>query len=188
MIRRILLDIDDVLNQFTLYALRHVGCVLSSLNEFPAHVGFVIEDAANELLGYKRYSDKASFFAEIDRDFWATVPVSQECGWLIQLCEQLVGRDNICLLTSPTHQPDCLAGKLEWIHDNLPAWLHRQYLIGPVKHFCAMPEALLIDDSLKNVEMFEAHGGQTILIPRPWNSYTAVAESMVREAMCDLPV
>ena len=37
------------------------------------------------------------------------------------------------------------------------------------KHFCARPDALLIDDSDHNVEAFLAHGGQAILVPRPWN-------------------
>ena len=38
------------------------------------------------------------------------------------------------------------------------------------KHFCARPDALLIDDGDHNVEAFRANGGQTILVPRPWNS------------------
>jgi hypothetical protein len=28
---------------------------------------------------------------------------------------------------------------------------------------------LLIDDSLANAEAFQAHGGQALLVPRPWN-------------------
>ena len=31
-----------------------------------------------------------------------------------------------------------------------------------------------IDDSDKNVDEFEAHGGQVLLVPRPWNSLQGV--------------
>jgi len=37
------------------------------------------------------------------------------------------------------------------------------------KHLLAAPGRLLIDDSPANIEAWEAAGGDTILIPRPWN-------------------
>ena len=96
--------------------------------------------------------------------------MSAEFPFLLGWCESLVGQENVCLLTSPTIDPDCLAGKLEWIHEFTPKWLHRQYLVGPCKQFCAHPEALLIDDSDKNVNKFRDWGGQAVLVPRPWNT------------------
>ena len=78
-------------------------------------------------------------------------------------------------MTSPTIDPDCLAGKLEWIHEFTPRWMHRQYLVGPRKQFCAHREALLIDDADKNVNTFREWGGQALLVPRPWNSMHALA-------------
>lgn len=179
MIRRILLDVDDVLNQFTLYALREVGCVLDTIEDFPGEVGFDIVAAANKL-GLTYFSTKADFWQRISRDFWANVPVSPECYWLIELCARFVGRDSVCLLTSPTTQPECLAGKLEWIHRNLPEWLHRQYLIGPVKHFCATGDALLIDDSPHNVNAFRDAGGQAILFPKPWNTESIETQKLAQ--------
>jgi 5'(3')-deoxyribonucleotidase len=80
----------------------------------------------------------------------------------------------ICILTGPTKDPECLAGKYEWITTVLPPYLHRQYLIGPRKQFCAHPEALLIDDSDDNVKAFRGAGGHAILVPRPWNSLHAL--------------
>jgi hypothetical protein len=82
----------------------------------------------------------------------------------------LVGTENICILTNPRPEPGCIPGKLAWIRDYLPPWLHDQYLIGKPKHLCAYPEALLIDDCDKNVNAFRKHGGEAILVPRPWNS------------------
>lgn len=176
MIRRILLDIDDVCNQCTKYALQWVGCPMDYdrfLETYPPEFGYNIVDVANKLLGYKRF-DVPSFWNMIPRVFWATCPVSPEYGWLLDQCVNLVGPENVCFLTGPTKDPDCLAGKLEWISRNSPEFMHRQYLIGPRKQFCAHPEALLIDDSDANVEAFRSWGGNALLVPRPWNHFATV--------------
>lgn len=171
MIRRILLDLDDVLNRFTLTALKHVGCPIDTdrYDLYPTEVGYEIIQAANTLVGWEKFG-LSDFWNSIPRRLWATVEPSQEMHLLIRMCEELVGRDNIAILTSPTIDPECLAGKGEWVRDHLPKWLHRQVLIGPCKHFCAHPEALLIDDADKNVDKFRAWGGNAILVPRPWNT------------------
>jgi 5'(3')-deoxyribonucleotidase len=116
---------------------------------------------------------KSEFWDSITRDIWATIPQSEEFYLLLGYCENLVGQENICILTAPTIDPECVAGKLEFIHNHFPKWMHRQFLIGPRKQFCAHPEALLIDDADKNVDQFRAWGGNAILVPRPWNSLHA---------------
>lgn len=179
MIRRILLDIDDVLNRLTLTCLRHVGCDIGTkdYHKFPVKFGYDILGVANHLMGHTAEDgnewDVPTFWNMIPRSLWATCPISAQAEWLLAMCEASVGRENVCLLTGPTKDPDCVAGKLEWIHDFMPSWLHRQYLIGPRKQFCAMSEALLIDDSDDNVKAFQAWGGHTILVPRPWNTLHA---------------
>lgn len=171
MIRRVLLDLDDVCNRFTMTALHYMGCRIDPLryDEYPVACQWDIVCAANTLLGYERFT-KSDFWEHIPRKFWANVPPSAEFGSLIGFCESLVGQENVCLLTSPTIDPDCLAGKLEWIHQFAPRWLHRSFLVGPRKQFCAHGEALLIDDADKNVKAFREWGGQAVLVPRPWNS------------------
>ena len=182
---RIFLDLDDVLNQFTMPALAHVGCNINptSFDDFDPAWGFDVIKAANALRpsGLKLMDDSyehpftlASFWNLFTREDWANFPVSIEFDWLLNRCVELVGKENICILTTPIFDPDCAAGKVEWIYKYCPKWLHRQYLIGPCKHFCARPDALLIDDSDTNVKAFRAHGGQTILVPRPWNSLHGV--------------
>lgn len=167
---RIFLDLDDVCNRFTMHALRHVGCPVDefSYDDFDPAWGWDIVAAANALHPSRRFTE-AEFWGSLDRKLWATVPESDEFGQFLQRCENLVGAEHVCILSSPTLDPDCLAGKLEWIHDHLPKRFHRQFLIGPRKHFCARPDALLVDDSDRNVDAFRAHGGQAILVPRPWN-------------------
>jgi hypothetical protein len=171
MIKRILLDIDDVCNRFTMSALWHVGCQVDPMDEatHPGGGDYDIVACANRMFGYDRFTPQ-TFWDSFPQRFWATIAPSAEFPYLIGWCESLVGNDNICLLTSPTIDPDCPAGKLEWIQKFCPRWLHRQFQIGPCKQFCAHPDALLIDDADKNVNKFREWGGNALLVPRPWNS------------------
>jgi len=153
-------------------ALAHVGCDIdpTSFNDFDPTWGFDILKAANALCPNWEPFTLASFWRAFGRKEWANFPVSDEFQWLLNSCKALVGRENIYILTTPILDPDCAAGKMEWIYKYCPKWLHRQYLIGPCKHMCARPNALLIDDSDENVNKFREHGGQALLVPRPWNS------------------
>jgi len=175
----IFLDLDDVLNTCTPAALHYVGCPVSptDITVQKPEWGYDIVNAANRLHPTKLFTE-STFWQSIGRDFWANAPKSIECDWLLETCAGLVGRERVCILTAPTLDPDCLAGKLEWIQRCLPKWIHRQYLMGPRKHFCAKRGALLIDDNPRNIEAFSAHGGLTILMPRPWNYMHAVTDSL----------
>lgn len=168
MIRKILLDMDGVLNRFQFHALRHLGFVNYEEDQYPRQCGWDIVTAANVLAGEKRWS-KSQFWNAMTREVWATVPKSFEFNLIIDKAVSLVGEENVCILTSPTLDPECLAGKAEWIRDFCPKFLHRQFLIGPSKTFCAHPDSLLIDDADKNVAAFREAGGQALLVPRPWN-------------------
>lgn len=171
MIRRIFIDLDDVCNTFTMYTLYSVGCPVSSTDygDYPAECGYDIVAAANQLLGRPQFTVPA-FWDAIPRGIWATVPPSLLFPWLVHAAEEIVGRENVCIATSPTKDPECLAGKLEWIHRHMPQWMWRQYAITPRKYLLARPDSLLIDDHPGNIDQFEAHGGRGVLVPRPWNS------------------
>lgn len=174
MIRRIFLDLDDVCNTLAPFVLHSVGGSIgpSDYARYPREHGFNISDAANAMLGEPRYTP-ATLWASIPRSLWVKVPESDFFPWLLDTCAQAVGRENVCIATSPTTDPDCLAGKLEWIHDHFPKWMHRQYAITPRKHLLARPDSLLIDDYSENIERFEAHGGYAVTVPRPWNEHWA---------------
>jgi len=176
---RIFLDLDDVCNTFTTYALMSVGCQIDamSFDGLDPLWGRDIVTSANALHRTRSFTTK-SFWSSIGRSVWATVPESAEFASLLRWCEECVGTNNVCILSCPTLDPDCLAGKLEWIHAHFPKRFHRQYLIGPRKYFCARPDALLIDDSEENVDKFLEWGGQAILVPRPWNSLFRIRNTL----------
>src|SRR5208283_5006868 len=98
MIRRIYLDLDDVLNTLSMYFLYRVGCKISTTNyqEFPMSGRVDLFEVANKLLGDGFYT-RESFWMWFDRQDWASVPVSDDCNWLIEQCERLAGRENVII-------------------------------------------------------------------------------------------
>ena len=168
---RIFLDLDDVCNDFTMYALKSTGCLpwTATPDAYDPKWGFDIIAAANALHSFCTFTSK-TFWDLMTREVWASLPESKEFRSLLSKCEELVGRENICILTTPIIDPDCAAGKLEWIYEHFPTWMHRQFFIGPQKWLLARPDALLIDDSDLNIKKFRDAGGQALLVPRPWNS------------------
>ncbi len=173
-IKQIFLDVDDTLVDFTLAALEFVGVDLKhvDLDSFYERFGYNIVKAANELRSLFTVAKSTSdFWNSIPRSFWASLQKTPECDSLIRGSCDLVGRENVFLLTTPIDDPECGAGKMELIRDVFPDfWEDRRYLIGPPKYACAHGGALLIDDSDKNVNLFRKHHGIAALLPRPWNS------------------
>ena len=83
---RIFLDLDDVLNRFSMPALAHVGCYVNSesFDDFKPEWGFDIIKAANALhpCGPETFT-RASFWSRFKREDWANLPVSAEFDWLL---------------------------------------------------------------------------------------------------------
>lgn len=169
MIENILLDIDGVCNTFQHHVFNGLGLLYPDDSWYPVDCGWDIVAAANRLAGQERFT-AASFWKSITREMWASIPPSSEFSQMLVLASDSVGKENVHFLSSPTFSPESVAGKLEWIQRFAPAWMQRQFLIGPSKHLCANPQTLLIDDSDKNVDAFRKCGGQAVLVPRPWNN------------------
>ena len=177
-IRKIVIDLDDVLNDFSITALGIVGCEVEGPRDFDSwnpDWGFDIIAAANNLHKTITFKKK-SFWNLFTAKNWANMPKSEEFHAILDMSMKLVGT-NILILTSPICGPDvsitattnCLKGKYRWIKKHLPTFLHQSFSLSPAKHFCASPDTLLIDDSDENVEKFRRFGGNAILFPRPWN-------------------
>ena len=171
MIRRILLDLDDVLNQFTMNALKIVGCDVDPMDnsQFPVEVGYDIVAACNLLHPTKQDWTAAEFWKALPREAWSETPLSPECGWLVDACARMVGKDNVFICTSAVEAPECAAAKREWMLQELPSWIHWQYAITPCKFLAANDFTLLIDDCEGNCVAFENAGGNSLLVPKPWN-------------------
>jgi len=166
MIKTILLDVDDVLCDCTGACMRHMGLFDWKREDYIIEDRDIYREFAN-ITGIDFSPQR--FWEHFKREFWAGIEVTPWCYDLIDLCAKYVSPDNIALCTSPTKCGDCLAGKLDWIEENMPSWLHRQYLMTPRKHFCAAPGVVLIDDASENTMAFRGSGGYSITFPQKWN-------------------
>lgn len=181
-IREIFIDMDDVLNTFTPFTMAWFDCMIgvTDYDAYDPAWGYDIVEAINVMREEEDENfipyDIKSFWRSVPRDGWATVTKTDFCDGLIKACCDLVGERNVCILTAPTLDPDCAAGKMEWIYENLPKELWRNYCISPRKRFCSGEASILIDDKPDNIMGFEKsyRGGHGILVPRPWNDLRSV--------------
>lgn len=118
-------------------------------------------------LGFQPGNDPA-FWGPMDRGYWRELPAYGDGFILLAAVERMVPRDRIALATSAQGSDGCIDGKRDWVKHNLPEYLPRLFT-GAAKELFAAPGKLLIDDSDMNVTKFRAAGGETVLVPRPWN-------------------
>lgn len=109
----------------------------------------------------------ADFWAPMGQAFWAGLDWTPEGRLLLGGIEGLFG-ENVVLLTSPCQTVGAVEGKVDWIRQYLPRY-SRRFFVGPAKHTIAGPGKVLVDDHEGNVTPFVAHGGNAVLVPRPWN-------------------
>jgi hypothetical protein len=158
-ITQICLDMDGVLCDFLGPVSRLLGCE-EKLADWPRGMyGF------DQALGRSNRAiwtaiDKAGY------QFWADLPPYDWCRDLYQHCRELAPT---VILTSPSMHVSSLKGKMCWLQRHFGREF-REYLIGPPKHACARPGAVLIDDSDLNCDRFVEAGGYAIRFPRLWNS------------------
>lgn len=150
-----MLDMDGVLVNFVEGAMKtHGKWIRRGQVKWDFHVQLGIPD--------KKFWDPFGY------DFWSNLEWHEEGHKLLDELTKLFGLENIVILTSPCATQGCADGKIAWIKKNIPQF-KRRFLIGSVKHMCASPKHILIDDHDLNVEKFEQHGGHTELVPRSWN-------------------
>ena len=168
-LKTILLDLDDVLNSFTMHSLKLMGCPVGPFDydKYPRECGYDMVKAYNKLGPQKLTPDQ--FWRYLPTEVWWTAPMSHEAKVLLSWARAKVGDQNVFIATKPTRCPYSASGKVLWIQSNLPSGMHRNYNITPHKHLMANEHTLLVDDSEKNVMKFVANGGRAILMPRPWN-------------------
>ena len=112
--------------------------------------------------------NSAKFWAPMGREFWANLKPTPEMPTIIQLLENKFGKTNVCLLTSPCQTDGCIDGKMDWIKAYIPDY-KRRVMFSTAKEFLAHPKTVLVDDAEHNTAPFNEHGGQGILLARPWN-------------------
>lgn len=167
-IRTVLLDMDGVLTHFIDAALRAHGKRPEPILEAWPRGVF----GAHTILGI----DIGAFWVPINRlgeAFWRTLPPFPWTRDLLDWAETVPAHWAIC--TSPSRDPACPRGKMEWLYAHVrPAF--RDVALTPKKHLLARPDVVLVDDTERMCERFEAEGGHAVLFPQYWNRRGAVAD------------
>lgn len=111
------------------------------------------------------------------KGFWYELDKTPEADLIVELAVELFGKENICVLTSPSLDENCVPEKRAWIAKHYP-WMKNQMLFGHQKQFVASPNRTLIDDRDRNVEAWRKLGGMVFLLPRPWNTNSYLTYDM----------
>jgi hypothetical protein len=162
-IRQILLDLDGVLADWCSPVIRLFDRDPAEvIGTWPAGVydlGEVL--GISEVEMWRRVHAKgAGFWAELEPYPWAHD--------LLATCRM---HARTTILTSPSRDPESLAGKVRWLDRHFgDGGSFRDFLIGPDKAAAAHRGALLIDDRDSMCETFRQHGGRAIVFPQPWSS------------------
>lgn len=163
----IYLDVDGVLANFNKPACEVLG------EPYPPAKWCWYKNVPN---GFNKLNKLCTF------DFWENLEWMSG-GKLIlgEVCEffNFNIKNNIYLLTTPMPNPESATGKWQWIKKNLPDFYSQTIITQAPKKLLAKPNTILIDDNTKNVDEFRQAGGQTILVPRPWNSLHLFADKSV---------
>jgi 5'(3')-deoxyribonucleotidase len=96
--------------------------------------------------------------------FWESLVPYPWASDLVAAAEEV---GTVRLLSSPSKDPMCLAGKKRWVNTHFPAL---RLLPFGEKELLAKPGRILIDDNDGNCEKWRAAGGIAILFPQPWNN------------------
>ena len=110
----------------------------------------------------------AEIWEKIDAEgsnWWRTL---EEYSWFWELYNKLKERGDVVFCTSPSWDPNCHKGKLEWLHDRFGRSF-RDYIFTNRKFYVAKDNTILIDDNDQQCEDFVAHGGKAVLFPQLWN-------------------
>lgn len=153
-------DIDGLLAKFV-----HGVLSIHNRTDFPIRD---IRWGMEEQLGIP----PVEFWAPLGYDFWANLQPYQDGMKLLQEAEWIVGPQQIGLLTSPCQTAGCIDGKRKWVREHLDDYSGRLF-VGSAKHLFAGPGKVLVDDNTENCLKFTAAGGQSVLVPRPWNTRSA---------------
>jgi len=170
----ILIDLDDVLADFTTQALAAHGTTTEKLLSQTPHL------SSEWSLARRLGLSLEQFWEPIDSrgfSFWYNLPL---LPWAKHLIETVWVLDPKFLIVSSPHgyespaSPDrlaCYNGKLEWVNKHFGSHFVCDHLIlTSQKHRFANPHTFLIDDCPTNIHKFVAAEGQGILFPTPFNS------------------
>lgn len=175
---RIILDVDEVLADFTNAACKIHGIQRAALEDYRLPGVWEINETVCKLANSSSLT-KEDFWPPIDRagdEFWAKLEL---LPWADELLELVTAyTDDWHLVTSPSLNSSSYNGKVRWIQKHFGSHFDR-FSIHPHKHLYANQNTVLIDDRQETVEKFIAHGGRGLVFPSTGNSLHSLSADPV---------
>lgn len=169
----IYIDIDGVLNRWLLHEMsRRLGWQIKD-SDWPLWYGWDIVSVYNHLTPQYKPIAADDFWKFVPESSWVNAPRSELFDLLMERPASIVGRENVHVVTTVPRDrnPAAYSGKAKWCIEHLPEWLQSQvYMVTHDKSRLARPARLLIDDADHNILAWQAEGGATIQVPRPWSA------------------
>jgi 5'(3')-deoxyribonucleotidase len=114
----------------------------------------------------------SEMWRRVDRtaSFWNFLGVLPWARQLVKEVIDVVGLDNVYLLSAPSLHPSSASGKVAWVTGNFRQ-LQDRLILAPAhaKPLLASPRSMLIDDRQETCREFDVRGGRSWLFPAPWN-------------------
>jgi hypothetical protein len=187
-VRRLLLDMDDVLFDFVGGACEVWGITDPALvQRVRSRRDWNLAPVFSEVLGtplmtndqiFERINGKASFWQYLEPLPWLYD--------LVQLADEVA--DEWGIVTAPQHCETCYVGKLRSLRQHLGAKFNKYHPTAD-KHWLASPGVLLIDDREEGIDKFVAHNGDGLLFPMPHNRlrhFSTDPVTFIRDAVTHL--
>ena len=176
----IFLDLDGVLAKFVEGACKIHGLT----NPYREGLGVAQSWDMWKLLGLS----EDEFYYPMEDIFWSNLEVDEQAHELVEVCLDAAEKNNVFFLSTPSRNVGSYSGKYQWVSHHFPP-LRRNLILSAHKHLLASSDRLLIDDSDKNIERFQAYGGLTFTWPQPWNkNFKNVGKGLdlLKESLPDL--
>jgi FMN phosphatase YigB (HAD superfamily) len=118
-------------------------------------------------------SPESELWKDTNLQWWETLPWMHDGKRILDMCERMVGSENVIVCTKPAPVQGSADGKIAWLQRQMPEYA-RRYILTIDKAWCANARTLLIDDDKANVAGFHRVGGAAIWCPREWNDYAGM--------------
>lgn len=167
----VFIDMDGVLTAFAESAIKLItsvdpAAVLRGWPKGEYHMPTVLGISNDEFWGRIEAAGE---------EFWASMA---PYPWAMQLYDDMLAFGKRIILTSPSRDPHCVAGKLRWMQGFFPAGKRfGNYIFTTSERKCLLagPGRILLDDNPQNIKQWTEAGGHAVLVPQPWNAAEAVS-------------